>query len=212
MFGMNDVGRNDYPGGTPSADVQKRRERNRSVYVASQRKIVERLAREGVKTVLVTPSPYDQYSSVSTATLADVNGIGLKALAADVRGIATQHGLGLVDLHGPMTEMFKARKDRPFAADRVHPNSEGHMVMAAHVLETMGVNPYVAHVAIDAKRGKVYRPIDPDHKDAKGKLLFDTRNATVTHVSVRKDGIAFTYAPKALPFPSIKRALVSKSN
>ena len=40
------------------------------------------------------------------------------------------------------------------------------------------------------------------YKDASGKRP-DSFNARVTHVVKRADGVAFTYAPKALPFPAI---------
>lgn len=211
MFGMNDVYILDYGTEKLAEDTLKRcRERN-ARYAASQRKIANILAEKGVKTVFVTPSPYDQYSSVAKTNMVSANSSGLALLAEEVRNIAAERNLGLVELHKPLTEMFKARKDKPFCTDRVHPNAEGHMIMAAIVLDTMCVNPYVAHVAIDAKSGKVYRPNDRRHKDGKGRKIDDTINATVTQVAVRKDGIAFTYAPKAIPFPAIKPYLDAES-
>jgi hypothetical protein len=115
--------------------------------------------------------------------------------------MAAERSLAIVDLHRPMTGMFKARKDDPFCADRVHPNKAGHMVMAALVLDAMRVKPLVARVALNAKNGQVYRAANGKHRDSSGRRLPDDFNAIVTRVSVRRDGVAFTYAPGALPFP-----------
>ena len=59
----------------------------------------------------------------------------------------------------------------------------------------------VARVAIDAKRGVAFPANTQKHKNAAGKKLPDCFNVKVPRVDVRKNGIAFTYAPKALPFP-----------
>ena len=211
MFGMNDVYILDYGTEKLSEDTLKRCRERKARYAASQRKIADILAEKGVKTVFVTPSPYDQYSSVAKTNMVSANSSGLASFAEEVRNIAAERNLGLVELHRPLTEMFRARKDKPFCADRIHPNAEGHVIMAAHVLDAMRINPYVAHVAIDAKNGKVFRPNDRRHRDGKGRKIDDTMNATVTQTAVRKDGIAFTYAPKALPFPAIKPYLDAES-
>jgi hypothetical protein len=101
-----------------------------------------------------------------------------------------------------MTEIFKSSINKPLCADRVHPGKEGHMLMMALLLDSMHLNPYVARVAINAKKGDVYLPSSKRHKDASGKKLPDCFNVTVSAVEVREDGIAFTYAPKAMPFPA----------
>lgn len=212
MFGMNDVGITEYGSANPSAATLERRKERNVRYAASQRKIAHILAAKGVKTVFVTPTPYDQYSSVAKTNMVEANSAGLAHLAGEVRKIAAERNLGLVELHRPLTELFETRKDRPFCADRVHPDQEGHMIMAALVLDAMCASPLVAHVAIDAKTGFVFRANNRRHRDGEGRKLDDTMNASVTGVSVRDDGIAFTYAPKALPFPAIKPYLDAESS
>ena len=205
MFGMNDVGLGCYKSATPSeADVKERKERF-DAYVANQREIVNMLARHGIKTVLMTPTPYDQYSSLkSKEPSVEGNEPGLASLADAVRRLAAERNLGTVELHRPLTELFRSNPDHYFCRDRVHPGPDGHMLIAAYVLDAMRINPFVARIAVNAAAGKVYRASDKKHVDAAGKKLPDTFNAAVTHVDVRGDGVAFTYAPKALPFPAIE--------
>ena len=59
----------------------------------------------------------------------------------------------------------------------------------------------VARVAIDAKKGVAFAASSPKHKNAAGVKLPDCFNVKVPRVDVRKNGIAFTYEPKSLPFP-----------
>ena len=203
MFGMNDVGVSNYASAEPADAVREAQAKSRAAYVENERKIVEMLAGKGIKTVLVTPTPYDQYSSIATTNYVAANEPGLASLAEDVRTLAASKNLGLVELHRPMTAMFRENPSHPFCRDRVHPRDDGHMIMAATLLDAMHVNPFVARVAVDGKSGRVFRASDAKHVDARGKKLPDTYNASVSHVDVRADGVAFTYAPKALPFPAI---------
>ena len=202
MFGMNDVGRGHYASEPPDEKVKAARDACLSAYGENLRKIVERLSGHGIKTVLMTPTPYDQYSDVLKKEYVSCNEPGLASCAEIVRAIAAERNLGLVELHEPLTKIFKENKSEPLCHDRVHPGPKGHMLMAALILDTLHVNPFVARVAVDAKSGKVFLPSDKKHADATGKRP-DTLNASVTHVAARTDGVAFTYAPKALPFPAL---------
>lgn len=67
--------------------------------------------------------------------------------------------------------------------------------------DAMHISPVVARVAIDAKSGIAFAASSKKHKNSAGQKLPDCFNVKVPRVDVRKDGIAFTYAPKAMPFP-----------
>ena len=69
------------------------------------------------------------------------------------------------------------------------------------LVDAMHICPYVARVAIDAKRGVAFAAATRSHKNDAGKKLPDCFNVKVPRVDVRKSGVAFTYEPKALPFP-----------
>ena len=193
MFGMNDVGRDNYATVTPTEAQAKARARSLEGYAANQRKLAEMMPASGVKTVFVTPSPYDQYSPMpGKENLAACNDPGLAACASVVRTLAAEKHLGLVDFHAPMTEMFKAHPESPFCSDRVHPGAEGHLVMAAHLVDAMAYSPVLARAVIDAEKGRAA-------KIAQGQ----TKNCVLTRVLATPDRVAFTYAPKALPFPKL---------
>ena len=76
------------------------------------------------------------------------------------------------------------------------------LLAAMALVDAMRVNPFVSRVAIDAKKGVAFTPSTTSHKNAVGKKLPDCLNVKVPRVDVREDGIAFTYAPKAMPFPA----------
>ena len=203
MFGMNDVGIANYGPGEPTEQMKAARARSLSVYAESQRKVVEMLMGKQIKTVLITPTPYDEYSpSVAATNYVGANALALSAAADAVRALAAEKNLGLVEYHRPLTELFKANPEKPFCRDRVHPNDVGHMIMAALLLDAMHIKPLVARVSLNAKSGRVHRATDGKHVDAAGRQLPDMFNASATHVDVRADGVAFTYAPRALPFPA----------
>ncbi len=70
----------------------------------------------------------------------------------------------------------------------------GAYAEAARIFEKMREWPMVAQASLSAKTGKVWQRAN--------KKKPETMNAVVSAVSVRKGGVAFTYAPKALPFPA----------
>ena len=70
----------------------------------------------------------------------------------------------------------------------------GAYAEAARIFEKMREWPMVAQASLDAKTGKVWQRAN--------KKKPETMNAVVSAVSVRKGGVAFTYAPKALPLPA----------
>ena len=102
----------------------------------------------------------------------------------------------------------------PKGMDEVMFDSERHLKQAADIspkakdfftamllVDAMHISPLVARVAIDAKKGVAFAASSPKHKNAAGVKLPDCYNVKVPRVDVRKNGIAFTYEPKSLPFP-----------
>ena len=197
MFGMNDVDRDSYATSAPTDAEGRRRAGALARYRDNQRKLAGMICAAGVKAVMVAPSPYDQYSEQACRNLVDCNEPGLAACADIVRNLAAERNLGVVEFHRPLTEQLKAHPELHLCGtDRVHPREAGHLLMAALVLEAMGETPTVATVSVDAQKGVV-------EKLADGK----TRNAVVTAVSAKPDGVRFTYAPKALPLPALPEYL-----
>lgn len=198
MFGMNDVGRDLYKDAEPDAKTAAARASRLAAYEKNQRALVAKLLAAGVKVCLVTPSPFNQYASDSACKAKNTpycNDPGLATCAKIVRSLAAERNLGVVELHEPLTKIFKEHPDTAFCPDRVHPGADGHMIMAALFLEAMGVSPTVAQVSIDGGKLKMI----PRANKAK---LPETKNARVSAIVRSPDGgLSFTYAPKALPLP-----------
>ena len=191
MFGMNDVGRDDYATTSPSDSQRAARAKSLEDYATNTKAVVEKLAASGMETVLMTPTPYDQYTKTKGENLVECNEPGLASCASIVRNIAAKRGLKLVELHRPMTEMFKGNLDFRFCADRVHPGREGHLVMAAHILKALGASPLVARVEIDGLSTSV-RAVE---------------NAEVADIAKSEKTVSFTYTPRSLPFPALPEYL-----
>ena len=193
MFGMNDVGRDNYSTREPIEGAAKKRAKALERYEENQRVLADMIPAAGVKTVFVTPSPYDQYANPEEkGNLVACNEPGLSTCAETVRKIAAEKNFGTVDLHAPMTRLFRDNQEPRLCADRVHPGKEGHLVMAALFLDAMRVSPVLARAVIDAAEGTAERI-------GKG----SAKNVVLERVAASPKRVAFTYAPKALPFPKL---------
>lgn len=189
MLGMNDVDVFSYgPTRTNPQDVQHHQERI-DTYKENMHKLAKELTDAGVRLIFITPSIYDQTSTIETPVYFGAN---------DALGIMSQymmelskefHGT-LVDFHGPMTKLNEEQQklDPRFALagpDRVHPLDVGHLAMAYLFLKDQGAPKYVASIGIDAASKKVIQK----------------NNCKITHLKVKKDEVSFTAFEKALPFP-----------
>lgn len=188
MFGMNDVRWTEYSTNELFTAEQKRMA---DVALAKYRedypRILSDIRKAGVTNiVLVTPTPYDEYSTAADAPCRrHVNEYGLKHAAEFVRHLALREGVELVDLNGPLTEACQEFRTVAWCGDdRVHPGKLGHLLMATRFWAALGENGVVADTVLTSS----------------GRLV-SCVNATVDHLSVLPDGLAFEYQPKALPFP-----------
>ena len=101
--------------------------------------------------------------------------------AESVRALAEEKSLGLVELRRPLAALGRPLSGR-----------ETSLLSAALVLQAMGERPLVAKTVIDAVKGKAAPLLDNG-----------SRNVILTAVSGDPtNGVAFTYAPKALPLPA----------
>ena len=192
MFGLNDLGIGNYASATPTKEQEDKRQASLKNYQNNYKRLIEMILGSNRKLVVMTSSPYDQYSSTATATnRIQGNEPGMARMAQVVRKLAEESSLGLVEIHAPFTEMLKAYPEMGLCnKDRVHPSSLGHLYMAALILEAAGEDGLVAEVELDVAG-----------KDA---IVAKANNAAVSNINVRGDfgkGFAFMYAPKALPYP-----------
>ena len=151
MFGMNDISRSRWMDEVPNEKDLAARTCALANLRANMTKLVQKFTDAGLKPALMTPTPYDQYNPKAGANIPFCNEPGAASAAAIVRDIVASNGLESVELHAPMTKLFKKfAGDFVFCRDRVHPGDEGHLYMAALILDALGASPDVGEAVCTA--------------------------------------------------------------
>lgn len=189
MLGMNDVNRGLYGKNSPDEANLKQRQIAIERHVANMRKLSEQLRKTGCRLIFITPSIYDQTSTMDKENLFGVND-ALGICAEHARKLAAEFGGSVVDFHGVMGRInAEYQTSDPKATivggDRVHPGPMGHLVMAYTFLKAQSVHPYVSKTVIDAADSAVVESL----------------NCTVEDLSATTTAVSFTSHEKALPFP-----------
>ena len=144
-YGMND-------GGYQSLDPERLKN-----YVDSTKDIVRQLKASGVRQiVLVGPGPVDTDTFHRPGISADEYNKTLAALNDAAGDLAKEQGLAFADLHAVMSEAMGRFKDKhpgvPLAGgDGVHPDNNGHLVMAYAILKALGCDGDLGSVTLDMK-------------------------------------------------------------
>ena len=191
MLGMNDIGHTDYrAAGKDAPDVEQKRERSLEVYDESMQKLIGALQKSGARIILITPSIYDETSTLEAASK-DV-GLGangaLGKCAGKVHAWAKQYGAGTANFYEVMNainarEQAKTPAFTIVGPDRVHPGPVGHFVMAYTFLQAQGLPREVATIALDAKTGQTAGAV----------------NCTIAGVQAGPMSVSFDCTEKALP-------------
>jgi len=199
-FGMNDVGYYDF--WKENAQELAQRQINKSF--ESYQVIEKRLLKAtGVTKVMIGGSPYEETSKIENKAFHKKNDAMLK-VNEFLQVSAGRNGWGFVDFNLPMLEinLREQQKDSLFAlcgGDRIHPDNDGHLVMAYLFLKAQGMaGKKVAEVSIDAATSKVEM----------------NENCKVSELNKKVDGLEFKYLANALPFPidTITRGWGSKKS
>ncbi len=189
MIGMNDVNRPLYSAKRKQDDsLSNAKQQALTTYKANLEKIIQYFISRQVNVILEKPSIYDQTAVLATENLKGVND-ALGACAGFMQEFADKYKLPVVDYWAVMGEVNKKMQQKdPTAtivgADRVHPASPGHFVMAATLLEALLHEVPVAHIDIDLNNPK----------------KATCKNCTVSKLQKNKTGASFQYAPGSLPF------------
>ena len=199
-FGMNDVGYYDFW----KKDAQEIAERQIKKSFESYQVIEKRMqAAVGVTKVMIGGSPYDETSKVENKVFPTKNDALLKVNDFQ-QASAEKNEWGFVDFNRPMLEINQReqQKDPLFAlcgGDRIHPDNDGHLVMAYLFLKAQGLaGKKVAEVVLDAER------LNVETAD----------NCKISDLKKKDDSVEFNYLAKALPFPidSVSRGWESKKS
>lgn len=186
-FGMNDSGYAEYNGENPQEFADKKVSDCYDNYLLLEKRL-QGLA--GTKIVLLGSSPYDQTAQFEGNLFKKKNDAMLRIVDFQETS-AKQNRWNFLDFNRPMTAINEKgqQTDPAFTicgGDRIHPDNDGHMVMAYLFLQAQGfAGKEVAGIAIDASTKKIK----------------ESSNCTITDLQVSPSSVRFDYLAKALPYP-----------
>lgn len=186
-FGMNDSGYFEHEGENGRQFAREKYDES----ISNFRHMEQRLkALPDTRIVMVGTSPFDEEAVIPASHLRG-KAATIERIVATQLQTATDNGWEQIDFCAPMTEINRTRQatDSTFTlcgADRIHPDNDGHMVMAYLFLKAQGfAGNKVADVAINARKPSVTRE----------------ENCSVTDLRKNGNGITFNYLANALPYP-----------
>ena len=146
---------------------------------------------DGVRVVMLGGSPYDETAQIeNNAPLRGKNAV-MDRVVGFQKESAAANGWEFVDFSAPMVEIGRrVQAGQPSFSlsmgDRIHPDNDGHMVMAYLYLKAQGfAGREVADVQIDAAKAKVLK----------------AGNCEITGLHRNGREISFDYLAEALPYP-----------
>jgi lysophospholipase L1-like esterase len=187
-WGMNDSGYFEWN----AADAQQVFDKKMVNTYKTYGLLADRLKRSPqIRTILIGGSPYDETTKFTTKNIYPHKSAALESIVAHQEQSAKDNHWAFVDFFHPMTEINKREqlKDPTFSLtpnDRVHPDNDGHLVMAAIFLEAQGM------------AGKVVADIKVD---AAGKRVDKAVNCSITNITGQANALAFDYLANSLPYP-----------
>lgn len=187
-FGMNDTGYFEYNGDNAEAFGEARYQECLENY----KKMEQRLeGLDGVRVVMIGSSPYDETAKIEGNEPFHGKNAVMQRVVEFQKESAEAHGWEFIDYNAPMTELGERVQatDPGFTlsgGDRVHPDNDGHMVMAYLFLKAQGfAGKEVADVCIDASKRKILK----------------ASNCRITNLQKAGRNLSFDYLANALPYP-----------
>ncbi|AYD47495.1 SGNH/GDSL hydrolase family protein [Arachidicoccus soli] len=186
-FGMNDAGYYDFL----KPNAQELANENVEKSYESYKKIEKRFQEyPQIKKVIMSGPPFDETVKLKSQNFPEKNEAMLR-IDSFQEASAKANGWGYIDLGRPMTaiNLREQKKDSTFTLEgsgRIHPDDDGHLVMASLILKAQGL------------AGKDVADI---HIDAKAKKINKQGNCTISNLKVSSGKLQFDYLAKSLPFP-----------
>lgn len=148
-YGMNDGGYNVLPNDRAAW------------YERSQKQVVEQFKAAGLRHIIVgSPGVVDSTTFRHTGVTPEVYNKTLGQLRDIAKKVAAEEGVGFADVFDPMMQVMqqakaKRGKDYPVAGpDGVHPQANGHLVMAYAFLKALGVDGNIGTITLDLGGGE----------------------------------------------------------
>lgn len=187
-FGMNDSGYYEYNWDNSEAFGEKKYQE----CLANFRKMEAFfLTYPTVRYTMMGGSPYDEQAVIEGNTPFKGKNAVMKRIVNFQQEAAQANNWDFLDLNEAMMNINTQfqQKDPGFTLcgnDRIHPDNDGHMVMAYLFLKAQGFSgKKVAEMEVSAASGKVVK----------------SENCKISNVKNTADVISFDYLAKALPYP-----------
>lgn len=187
-FGMNDSGYFEYNGDKPKEFGEQKYQESVKNYQQMEKRFKDL---PDTRIVMVGTSPYDETVQLKDNTPFKTKNETIKRLVDYQKESATKNHWEFTDLNAPMVALNQQyqQKDPAFTlcgSDRIHPDNDGHMVMAYLFLKAQGfVGKGVADMEINATK----------------KQAVKSENCTVSNVKQNGKDLSFDYLAEALPYP-----------
>ncbi|WP_184549503.1 SGNH/GDSL hydrolase family protein [Mucilaginibacter sp. FT3.2] len=187
-WGMNDSGYFEWYRADAQDFMDKRIQGSYKYYGMLEEKLKQR---PDIKKIFILGSPYDFASKFNKQNLYPGKVQAFSKIIDFQEDAAKKNGYGYVDFFHPMTaiNLREQAKDSTFSLtpnDRIHPDNDGHLVMAYLFLKAQGLdNQPVAEVGVNAQNKKVLKAV----------------NCRVANVTGGADSVSFNYLASSLPYP-----------
>ena len=187
-FGMNDSGYFEYNGDNPKAFGEQKYQES----IENFQKMVTRFKElSDTRIVMVGTSPYDETARIKDNVPFKGKNETIKRIVAYQKQTAIENGWEFVDWNEPMVAINQKEqeKDSTFTlcgSDRIHPDNDGHMVMAYLFLKAQGfAGKGVADMEVNARNQQVLK----------------SENCSLTNLKRNGREFSFDYLAEALPYP-----------
>jgi len=185
---MNDTGYFEYnePGAEEFAD-----KRVQDSYDWYKKMEARYKALPSTKIVLMGSTPYDETAVIGDSKPFTNKNKAMVRIVDFQRKSAEENGWEFIDLNAPMTQLNEKfqQNDPTFTLcgnDRIHPDNDGHMVMAYLFLKAQGfAGKEVAAMEIDGSKTTTLSSV----------------NCTISDLKKTSDGLSFGYLAQSLPYP-----------
>ncbi len=200
-FGMNDSGYFEYNGDNAKEFGEQKYQESIKNFQQMEKRFKEL---PSTRMVMLGTSPYDETAKIKDNTVFKKKNETIKRIVEYQKESAAKNGWEFTDLNAPMVALNQQfqQKDSTFTLcgnDRIHPDNDGHMVMAYLFLKAQGFSgKNVADVEINANK----------------KEAIKSENCTISNIKKIGKDISFDYLAESLPYPldTIARGWGSKKS
>lgn len=187
-FGMNDSGYFEYNGDNPKEFGEQKYQESIKNYQQMEKRFKDL---PDTRIVMVGTSPYDETVQLKENVPFKTKNETIKRIVEYQKESAAKNNWEFTDLNAPMVALNQQnqQKDPAFTlcgSDRIHPDNDGHMVMAYLFLKAQGfVGKEVAEMEINANK----------------KQAVKAENCTISNIKKNGKDLSFDYLAEALPYP-----------